>query len=158
MIDVCILENIGNMEESAIPCSAFLYLQMDKYEHICLDADGIIFSVYESHVDLHNPSDPVGKWWKFICHNNLIRNIFAHLPKKRENVLLELKFHKNDLVFVKVAFKSVSKRIVSLDSDFGCNPSSPKNREDIKELLESFGIHTLTPEEAITDLSNLSRG
>lgn len=153
MVDVCILDTVEKKEESAMSCVSFLYLQIRNNEYVCLDNNNIILSVYGSHVNLYDPSDFVGIWWKTIQRRGLVRDIFAHLPKKREDALLELGFHDDDLIFVKVAFKSVSKRIVSLDSDFGCNPSSPKNREDVKRLLESFAICTLTPDEAITTLS-----
>lgn len=149
-MDVCVLDTVEKVGASAMSCVTFLHLQTRSNEYVCLDNDGTILSVYESHVNLHDPSDFVGIWWKTIQRRGLIRDIFAYLPKKQVNALLKLGFHDDDLIFVRVAFKSVSKRIVSINSDFGCNPSSPKNREDIKELLESFEIHTVTPEEAIT--------
>jgi hypothetical protein len=154
VIDVCILDTVEKKEEPAMACVTFLYLQIRYNEHVCLDNDGVIVSVYESNVNLHDPSDLVGKWWKTVQRRGLVRDIFAHLPRKKADDLLRIGFHDDDLIFVRVAFRSVSKRIVSLDSDFGCNPSSPKNREDIKRLLESCEVHTCTPEEAIADLSN----
>lgn len=154
VVDVCILDNVDKVGESALACVTFLYLQEINNEFVCLDTNGVILSIYESHVNLHNPSDFVGKWWKAVQRRGLIRDIFASLPKKQEYTLLELKFHDDDLIFVKVAFNSVSKRIVSVDSDFGCNPSSPKNREDIKKVLESFKIRAYTPDEARTKVLN----
>lgn len=153
VVDVCILENVEKREESSLSCVTFLYLQSKKKEFICLDSDGEILSIYESHVNLHNPSDLVGRWWKLVTHNDLARVIYAQLPKKVEDALLEMKFHDDDLIFVRVASKSRSKRIVSVNSDFGCCPASQKNREDVKRYLESLKIHTHTPEEALNDLS-----
>ncbi len=153
VVDVCILDTVEKIEESALSCVAFLYLQSKKREFICLDSDGEILSLYESHVNLHNPSDLIGRWWKLVTHNDLARIIYAQLPKKVEDALLGMEFHNDDLIFVRVASKSRSKRIVSVNSDFGCSPASQKNREDVKKFLESLKIHTHTPEEAISDLS-----
>jgi hypothetical protein len=152
VVDVCVLDTVEKVEEPALACVTFLHLQTVNNEGICLDNDGVILSTYESHVDLHNPSDFVGKWWKAVQHGNLVRFIFSHVPKTMEENLLKLKFHDDDIIFVRVAFASLSKRIVSLDSDFGCNPASSRNRDDIKELLGTYRITTLTPAEAVTSL------
>ncbi len=152
VVDICILDTIKKEEELVLECITFLFLQSDKKEYICLDSDGEILSLYESHVNLYNPSDIIGKWWKKIQRRGLVRDVFGRLPHDLKNELLKLKFHDDDLIFVKVARGSLNKRIVSINSDFGCNFSSPKNRQDIKEFLKSFGILCLTPEEAIDDL------
>jgi hypothetical protein len=152
-IDICILSNIEKREGLIMECVTFLELQVERNEYICLDTDGEILSMYESSVNLHNPSDIIGKWWKKVTHRGLVRDIFRRMPNSLRRELSRIKFHDDDdVVFVEVAIGSSSKRIVSSDSDFGCCPSSRKNRKDVKDLLESFGIFGFAPEEAINEL------
>lgn len=154
-VDICILRCIEAKGELVMECITFLELQIKKNEYICLDTDNEILDKYESSVNLHNPSDIIGKWWKKIGHRGLVRDIFRGMPNDLREELSRMKFHDDDILYVEVAKQSLSKRIVSFDSDFGCCPLHEKNRGDIKELLESFEVHCFDPEEAMNELLNI---
>lgn len=155
-VDVCVLKYSDHDFETSLNCQHFIlsFIKKNFYkkkeQFICVDKSGKILDSYKKHVNMKNPSDIIGKWLSSLCrYRTKIRVLYPDLNRKQKKKLLELGFHDDDLIYVEVANVSQKKRIVSVDTDFGCNPKKEKNRVDIREFInEQIGVSIYTPNEA----------
>lgn len=152
-VDVCILEAAekGDDDDRTFNCAEFIYKFARTKDYICIDVEGVMVELYKKRVNIHNPSTSVGKWWKKMQHNNRIFIAYTNLNKRIIDKLEEMGFDEDDLIYIKVAKNTPDRRLVSIDSDFGCRPESDRNRDDIKKYLESdaVSIRVFTPLEAL---------
>ena len=151
-IDVWVLKTIRCCGYDYPNCKLFIEILLDCNCKVCIDNKGVIFNYYTRLIDWKNLSDLIGRWWKTIQLRNLKR-VKPRIEDEMYRDLLKLKFHQDDLIYVAVANSSIDKNIITGDSDFGCNPISSKNRNDIKIYLkDKQSINAITPKEAADEL------
>lgn len=150
-IDVWVLKTIRCCGDEYHNCTLFLEILLYCKCKVCIDNEGIIFNYYNDLVDWKNPSDLIGQWWKTIQLRNL-KPVEPRITDGMHRDLLKLKFDQDDLIYVEVANSSIDKNIITGDSDFGCNPISPKNKNEIKIYLKENRINAITPKEAVDEL------
>jgi len=150
-IDVWILKTVKAGGEDYHNCVLFLEMIIETRCKVCVDNQGELLESYNKLVDYRNPADFIGRWWKHMQRN--LKIVWPKLPTKIHNELSTLRFDEDDLIYVEIANASIDRKIVTGDSDFGCNPRSQKNREDIKSYLKNqLDVTPLTPEEAKNEL------
>lgn len=124
---------------------------LEKKCQLCVDGKGTIVGWYENIANKNRgPSDIVKRWWESVQIKGKLKYVKPRITNAMKGKLKKMKFHDDDYIWVEVANVSISKRIVSGDSDFGCNPNSPKkNREDVRDYLKKHGILAMPPQEAL---------
>lgn len=148
-IDEWVLCTIRNSGDYYHDCVLFLEIILFTECRVCIDDKQKVLDFYNRLVDYRDPSDFIGRWLKAIQLQEKLKIVKPKITRKIKSELFQLKFHDDDLIYVGIAYASIEKKIISGDSDFGCNPRSAKNREDIKDCLEKHGLTALTPLEVI---------
>jgi hypothetical protein len=154
VVDTCILDScVPEKEEKGkgidLDCVAFLVHHMDSQDSVILDNEGEILKQYKRKIKLYEPFNIVAAWFTHLTNKGLLYSVSGHLKEDYVESLRKMKFHDDDLVFVAVASNSISKKIVSTDSDFGCSPDPSKNRDDIRAFIrEELSVLVYPPHEA----------
>jgi len=151
-IDYWVLKTIRCCGDDYHNCTLFLEILLYCNCKVCIDDEGTICAYYNNLIDYKNPSDIIGRWWKTVQLRSL-KPVKPRITNRMHRELLKLQFDQDDLIYVAIANSSIDKKIISGDSDFGCNPISQKNRTDIKMYLKNIHrIVAITPKEAVTEL------
>ena len=151
-IDVWVLKVIREGGDDYNACLLFMatFLYEEKCQ-VCVDTEGVVAGWYDKiayrKTDL---TDVLKRWWCTIQADLRVKPVRPRITKRMRCNLKKMVFHDDDYIWVGVANASTDKRIVSGDSDFGCNPDSPrKNRKDVRNYLEKHGIRPMRPKEAL---------
>lgn len=150
-IDEWVLKSIREVGNDFHTCVLFIeeFLEEEKCL-ICVDQRGVITRLYNRIADRNtDKSDVVKQWWGTIQALWRVKYVKPRITKEMREHLENMVFDTDDYIWVEVANASIDKRIVSGDKDFGCNPNSQKNREDIRNYLRQHGIHAMLPREAL---------
>ena len=119
VIDTSILYECANINGTAI---YLLENYIRKNIFICFDFEEKILSEYKKcFIKIKKAKSPgekfLQKWFSKIS-SKLIKQYSGNLTQKQKQDLKDLSFHNDDYVFVGVAIKSISKIIISEDSDY----------------------------------------
>lgn len=150
-IDEWVLRVIREGEDDLHVCVLFIETFLNKKKcQICVDTEGVIVRLYNSIANRGTDrTDVLKRWWETIQTQMRVKFVEPRITKRMRRDLEKIGFDKDDYIWVKVANVSIDKRIVSGDKHFGCNPSSHKNREDIRNYLKQYEIYAMPPREAL---------
>ena len=138
VIDTDVLVHAHNPSEELYLDTQGLIQMVRQLHHIALDHQEFILNQYES-----NLSGEVGyrHWINAMWKLNKIAFRDGRLPNRHRNHLLsELRFDDDDLSFVAVASRGISKLLVTEDSDYS---------EQVRDYLtEELGVEILDTADA----------
>ena len=126
VVDTCVIEETNKPFEPHYMDAMTLLTSIAKHYWIAVDVGDEIYNEY-------NPYMPWGsfarQWWIKITGTGKVSFLASTLPKKVKNHLVnDLKFDNDDIKFVGVAHRTVSRKLISKDSDY--HPSIVKCLKD----------------------------
>ena len=131
---ITILEHIMNLHSISVDCN---YEILNQYQET-------------GALDMNPLNMILCYFWKHMMYNEgKIIFISPFLEDEHQKKLQYLGFDSSDLIFIKVAYNSTDRIIITKDSDFGIKTGDNRKFPQIKRYLESkLKIQTLEIEEA----------